>query len=172
EFRVIASRNARPPRSARDGQGRNVLPQLLHRDRRYVTGFDPIQFPGFSKMHYLELELPEKYMGGPLRLLMQGFIEYFSATSGFAAHQAGVEPVVPFLEVQAATGEWKRVSDDIGFPAGLARTMVADLTGKVPPATSRIRIGTNRTLYWDPILIDQTPDVPGIQMHTVPQPEA
>jgi hypothetical protein len=156
EFRVITSRNARPPRSARDDAGRDVLPQLLHRDRRYVAGFDPIQFPGFSKMHYLELELPEAYTAGAMRLLMHGYIEYFSATSGFAAHQAGIEPVVPFLEVRTAAGEWKRVSDDIGFPAGLARTMIADLNGKVPPGTSRIRIGTNLNIYWDQILFDQT----------------
>src|SRR5262249_51225499 len=140
--------------------------------RRYVAGFDPIQFPGFSKMHYLELELTEKYEAGPLRLLMQGYIEYFSATSGFAAHQAGIEPVSPFLEVQTANGEWKRVSNDIGFPAGLARTMVADLTGKLPAGTSRIRIGTNLNIYWDQILIDQTPDVAGIEMQTVPLAEA
>ena len=172
EFRIVASRNARPPRSARDGEGRNVLPQLLRRDRRYVTGFDPIQFPGFSKMHYLELGLPEPNVTGPLRLLMHGFIEYFSATSGFAAHQAGIEPIVPFLEVQNATGLWSRVSGDIGFPAGLARTMVADLTGKVPPGTSRIRIGTNLNIYWDQILIDQTRDDAEIEMQTVPLVEA
>jgi len=172
EFRVIASRNARPPRSARDGDGRNVLPQLLRRDRRYVAGFDAIQFPGFSKMHYLELELPEKYTAGPLRLLMHGFIEYFSATSGFAAHQAGVEPVVPFLEVETSNEQWKRVSDDIGFPAGLARTMVTDLAGKVPSGTSRIRIGTNLNIYWDQILFDQTPDIAGIQTQPVPLAEA
>ncbi|HLH31335.1 MAG TPA: CRTAC1 family protein, partial [Terriglobia bacterium] len=172
EFKIIASRNARPPRSARDGEGRNVLPDLLKRDRKYVTGFDSIQFPGFSKLHYLELELPDTYQSGPLRLLMHGFIEYFSATSGFAAHQAKVEPIVPFLEVQTADGKWKRVSDDIGFPAGLARTMVADLTGKVPAGNSRIRIGTNLNIYWDQILIDQTAEVAGIDMHPVPLAEA
>jgi Tfp pilus assembly protein PilF len=172
EFKIIASRNARPPRSARDGQGRNVLPELLQRDRKYVTGFDSIQFPGFSKMHYLELELPETYTTGPLRLLMHGFIEYFSATSGFAAYQARIEPIAPFLEVQTANGDWKRVSDDIGFPAGLARTMVADLARKVPPGTSRIRIGTNLNIYWDQILVDQTPDVAGIEMHAIPLAEA
>jgi hypothetical protein len=172
EFKIVASRKAQPPRSARDGEGRNVLPELLDRDRKYVTGFDSIQFPGFSKMHYLELELPETYNAGPLRLLMQGFIEYFSATSGFAAYQARVEPIVPFLEVQAAGGQWKRVSDDIGFPAGLARTMVADLTGKVPSGTSRIRIGTNLNIYWDQILFDQTPDVAGMEMHPVPLADA
>src|ERR1043166_9252953 len=116
-------------------------------------------------MHYLELELPEKYMTGPLRLLMHGFIEYFSATSGFAAHQTGVEPIVPFLEAQASNGTWNRVSDDIGFPAGLARTMVADLTGKVPAGTSRIRIGTNLKIYWDQILADQTPQAAASELH-------
>jgi hypothetical protein len=172
EFKVVASRNARLPRAARDSDGHNVLPELLKRDRRYVTGFEPIQFPGFSKMHYLELELPQRYAAGPLRLLMHGFIEYFTATSGFAAHQAGIEPVVPFLEIQGEDGQWKRVSDDIGFPAGLARTMVADLTGKVPTGTSRIRIGTNLNIYWDQILIDETSDVAGIRTQTVPLAEA
>jgi hypothetical protein len=123
-------------------------------------------------MHYLELELPQTYTSGPLRLLMHGFIEYFSATSGFAAHQSGIDPVVPFLEVQSASGEWRRVRDDIGFPAGLARTMVADLTGKLPPGTSRVRIGTNLNIYWDQIVIDETPDVTGIRMQTVPLAEA
>jgi len=105
-------------------------------------------------------------------MIMQGFIEYFSATSGFAAHQAGIEPVVPFLDVQTETGEWKRVSDDIGFPAGLARTMIADLSGKIPAKTSRVRIGTNLNIFWDQILFDQTPDMAGIRMQTVPLAEA
>src|SRR5262249_17956018 len=172
EFNMIASRNARPPRSARDDGGRDVLPQLLKRDRRYVTGFDPIQFPGFSKLHHLELELPQAYTAGPIRLLMHGYIEYFSATSGFAAHQARIEPVAPFLEVQTADGEWKRVSEDIGFPAGLARTMVADLTGKLPSGTKRLRIGTNLNIYRDQILIDQTSETTQIETQTVPLAEA
>ena len=36
--------------------------------------------------------------------------------------------------------------------------MVADLTGKVPPGTRRIRIWTNLKIYWDQVLIDTTPD--------------
>ena len=44
----------------------------------------------------------------------------------------------------------------MGFPAGLARTMVTDLTGKLPPGTRRIRIVNNLKIYWDSILIDQT----------------
>ena len=145
---------------------------LLNRDRRYVTGFDPIQFGGFAKLHYLELDLGTGYAGGPLRLLMQGFIEYFTATSVFAAHQAGIEAIVPFLDVQTPDGRWVRAIDDIGFPAGLARTSVADLTGKVPAGTSRIRIGTNLKIYWDQILIDTTPQTGAFELHDVPLMEA
>ena len=171
-FKVIESRNARPPAAARDEAGRDVLPMLLNRDRRYVTGFDPIQFGGFAKLHYLELDLGTIHAGGPLRLLMQGFIEYFTATSVFAAHQAGIQAIVPFLDVQTSDGRWVRAIDDIGFPAGLARTSVADLTGKLPAGTSRIRIGTNLKIYWDQILIDTTPQTDAFELHDVPLMEA
>ena len=34
--------------------------------------------------------------------------------------------------------------------------MTADLTGKLPPGTRRIRISTNVQIYWNNILIDRT----------------
>jgi hypothetical protein len=45
----------------------------------------------------------------------------------------------------------------MGFPAGLPRTVTADLSGKLPQGTTRIRITTNLQIYWDNILIDRTP---------------
>jgi hypothetical protein len=50
-----------------------------------------------------------------------------------------------------------RVVDDMGFPAGGPRTMTADLTGKLPPGTQKIRITTNLQIYWDSILVNRTP---------------
>jgi hypothetical protein len=47
------------------------------------------------------------------------------------------------------------VVDDMGFPAGGPRTMTADLTGKLPLGTRKIRITTNLQVYWDSILIDR-----------------
>ena len=55
-----------------------------------------------------------------------------------------------------ANGKWVRVIDDMGFPAGGPRTMTADLTGKLPPGTQKIRITTNLQIYWDSILVDRT----------------
>ena len=37
---------------------------------------------------------------------MHGEIEYFSATSMFAAYQAGIEAVAPYVEAQDANGKW------------------------------------------------------------------
>jgi hypothetical protein len=89
---------------------------------------------------------------------MRGFTDYFTATSMYAADQANVKVIVPYLDAKLADGTWKRVSGDIGFPAGLHRTMTADLTGTLPAGTRRIRIWTNLKIYWDQVLVDTTPD--------------
>jgi hypothetical protein len=172
EFKVVVSRNARPPLAARDDHGRNVLPELLKRDRSYVAGFDSLPFHGFTKMHYLELDLGKIETSNSLRLVMHGFTDYFTTTGVFAANQADIHAVAPFLDVQIGDGQWKRVLDDIGFPAGLARTMIADLSNRLPAGTSRIRIGTNLKIYWDQILIDTTPQTAPFEIHDVPAVEA
>lgn len=72
----------------------------------------------------------------------------------YAAWQAGLQPVPPYVEAQMPDGSWKRIIDDMGFPAGLPRTTVVDLTGKLPPGVRRIRLTTNLQIYWDQILVD------------------
>jgi tetratricopeptide (TPR) repeat protein len=164
-FKVVYSNNndARPPAGAWDEHGHNVLPDLLA--HRYFGDFKVLPFMGFTEPHSLELDLGEAYRGGPLWLLLHGEIEYYSATSMYAADQAHLRPFAPFVEAlvsnanstgKGRTEKWVRVVDDMGFPAGGARTMTADLTGKLPPGTRRIRITTNLQIYWDDILISRT----------------
>ena len=76
----------------------------------------------------------------------------------YAAWQAGLQPIPPYVEVQMPDGSWKRIIDDMGFPAGLPRTIVVDLTGKLPPGARRIRMTTNLQIYWDQVLVDNGPD--------------
>jgi tetratricopeptide (TPR) repeat protein len=156
EFKVVVSKSedARPPAGAWDEHGHNVLPDLLA--HRYFGDFAVTQFQGFAKPHSLTLDLGEPYRGGPLWLLLHGEVEYFSANSMYAASQAGVQAISPFVEALGANGKWTRVIDDMGFPAGGPRTMTADLTGKLPPGTQKIRITTNLQIYWDSILVSRT----------------
>jgi len=165
-FKVVFRRDARPPAGAWDEHGHNVLPDLLA--QRYFGDFKLLSFAGFTEPHTLELDLGEPYRGGQLWLLMHGEIEYFTATSMYAADQAHIQPFAPYVEAQNAQGRWMRVIDDLGFPAGGARTMTADLTGKLPLGTERIRLTTNLQIYWDNILVSRTDQRQAARLTPVP----
>lgn len=169
-FKVVVSQDARPPAAAHDEHGHDVLPDLVA--HRYFGDFEVLPFLGFAKMHTLDLDLGEPYRGGPLWLLMHGEVEYFSATSMYAADQAGLQPVAPYVEARGADGRWTRVTDDMGFPAGGARTITADLTDKLPTGTQRIRIGTNLQIYWDSILIDRASQDQSLRVTNLPLSKA
>ncbi len=168
EFRVIASQNAHPPIGAWDDSGNDVLSLISQRDRKYVTDFEGLPFAGFAKLHWVELDLGKWDAAKALRLIIDGYTDYFTATSMYAADQAGVKVIAPYVEALDARNKWVRVVEDMGFPAGLERTMVTDLTGKLPPGTRRIRIVTNLKIYWDAIRIDQSPDAKEIRTAEVP----
>jgi len=193
EFKVITSQNARPPAGAWDDKGNDLLPDLLA--HKYVGNLDLLPFKGFTKPHSLTLDLGEPYRGGPLRLLMHGEIEYFTATGMYAASQAGIEATAPYVEAEvvgenssdrnvratrSVAGEearlsktkWVRVTDDMGFPAGLPKTITADLSGKLPLGTTRIRITTNLQIYWDNILIDRSQQNENVKLTPIPLTKA
>jgi tetratricopeptide (TPR) repeat protein len=153
-FKVVVSRSAQPPAGAWDEHGHNVLPDL--RAHRYFGDFSMTRFQGFAQPHSLTLDLGAPYRGGPLWLLLHGEVEYFSANSMYAASQAGIHAFAPYVEALDSNGKWKRAVDDMGFPAGGPRTMTADLTGKLPRGTQKIRLTTNLQVYWNDILIDRT----------------
>jgi hypothetical protein len=172
EFRVIASRDAHPPIGAWDDRGNDVLPLISRRDHKYVTNFEDLPFAGFAKLHWIELDLGAWDAQNPLRLIIDGYTDYFTATSMYAADQAGIKVIPPYVEALDAQGKWVRVVEDMGFPAGLERTMIADLTGTLPAGTRRIRIVNNLKIYWDTIRIDQTPDVRDVRVAQVPLAKA
>jgi hypothetical protein len=161
KFKVIASSDAHPLAGAWDDKSRDILPLLLERDHKYVTNFPDAPYQGFAGMHTIELDLGSWDASRPLRLLMDGFTDYFSANSMYAAWQAGIQPVPPYVETMDDSGKWVRIIDDMGFPAGLPRTMVADLTGKLPRGSRFIRITSNLRIYWDRIRVDNSaPNLP------------
>ena len=208
DFKVVNSSGAKPPAGAWDDKGNNLLPDLLA--HKYVGKFDLLPFKGFTKPHSLILDLGEPYRGGPLRLLMHGEIEYFTATGMYAASQAGIEATAPYVDAlvsdenvgagvharraQALTPgptrdgggtgvspvlsdksvrptqpeKWVRVTDDMGFPAGLPKTITADLSDKLPIGTRRIRITTNLQIYWDNILVDRSPQNEMFKLTAIP----
>ncbi len=156
--KVVVASAAHPLTAAWNDRGQDVSPLLLHRDRRYVRDFTNLPFAGFANPHMLTMDIGPWSTAHPLHLLLHGYIEYFSASSMYAAWQAGLKPMPPYLEAQMPNGSWKRILNDMGFPAGLPRTITVDLTGKLPPGAHRLRMVTNLQIYWDQILVDNGPD--------------
>jgi Tfp pilus assembly protein PilF len=156
--RVVASAAARLPLGAWDGEGHDVLAQVSRRDHTFASGFTPTPYDGFANLHPFTLDLGEINHGTPLRLLMTGYVNYFSASSLYGAWQSGVKPISPYVEAQLPDGSWVRILDDAGFPAGLERTIVVDLTGKLPAGARRIRLTTNLEVFWDQVLVDNAPE--------------
>ena len=156
--RVVASSNVHPPLGAWDGNGRDVLDIISRRDHQFASGFRTLPYDGFTNLHALTLDLGPLSAQSPLRLLMTGYVNYFSATSLYSAWQAGLKEIPPYVEAQLPNGTWQRITGDAGFPAVLERTIIIDLTGKLPVGTRRIRLMTNLQIFWDQVLIDQSSD--------------
>ena len=155
--KLVATSRPHPPVRAWDSQGRDVLQLLSARDHQYVRDFTNLPYAGFANIHSLTLDLGTWTLQHPLRLFLTGFIEYFSATSMYAAWQAGLQPLSPYIDAQLPNGTWTRVVDEMGFPAGLPRTVTLDLTGKLPLGARKIRITSNLQIYWDQVLVDNGP---------------
>jgi Flp pilus assembly protein TadD len=161
--KTIAATSAHPLAAAWDDHGNNVLPILNQSEvdnpatRTYVRDFTNLPFAGFANPHTLTVDIGPWSPQRPLRLLLHGFIEYFSASSMYAAWQAGLTPHPPSIEAQLPNGSWKKIVADMGFPAGLPRTVTVDLTGKLPIGATRLRISTNLQIYWDQALVDNEP---------------
>ncbi len=175
---TIVAAAAHPLAGAWDDHGNNVLDVLSQRDindrakRNYVRDFTNLPFAGFANLHSLTVDIGAWSPQRPLRLLLHGFIEYFSASSMYSAWQAGLTPIPPYIEAQMPDGSWRKVVADMGFPAGLPRTVTVDLTGKVPASVTRLRITTNLQIYWDHMLVDnedsprQQPENAALATHT------
>jgi hypothetical protein len=182
--RTIVAAAAHPLAGAWDDHGNNVLDLLSQRNiddretRNYVRDFTNLPFAGFANLHSLTIDIGAWSPQRPLRLLLHGFIEYFSASSMYSAWQAGLSPIPPYIEAQMPDGSWRKVVADMGFPAGLPRTVTVDLTGKLPVGATRLRITTNLQIYWDQALIDneaspqQQPENAALATHTTELPLA
>jgi tetratricopeptide (TPR) repeat protein len=154
EFKIYATRGARPPVKAFDDKGADILPLIKDVDRRYPEDFEKLKFKGYAKEHAITLDLGDIRRRDHVLLLLTAWIDYADSTSNMAAAQAGVTLTPPYLQVRNARGEWQTVIPQMGFPAGLPKTMTVDLTGKFLCADSQVRIVTSMRIYWDQILVD------------------
>jgi tetratricopeptide (TPR) repeat protein len=170
-FRVFAARNTAPPKSAWDSHGNDVLPLIARVDRTYPDSFKLLPYKGYAEEHDLILNLGDLSGATNINLLMTAWIDYADSTANFKAAQKsescpdGAKLVPPYVQVKNAKGQWETAISSMGFPAGLPKTMLVDLTGKFLTRDYRVRIVTSMRIYWDQILVNTFSASPETRQH-------
>ncbi len=139
------------PVAAEDEKGNNVLSFITEDDNKYLSGFNPEKYQGVTEMHSLILD-PGQVDQNNLFLFLNGWIFPTDASINVALSQSEALKVVsPVIQVMNKNGNWETVLNNVGFPMGKDKTVIAELSGKFLTSDNRIRILTNMEIYWDQI---------------------
>jgi len=156
--RVFITKGARPPLTAVDDKGHDVLDLISRLDRRWPDDFKTDRIRGYAVEHALTMKLSEQSKvqspKSKVLLLLTGWTDYAWSSDNVAAVQAGKEMQSPSLQVKDGHGRWRTVIKDIGIPVGRPQTVTVDLTDRFLSASREVRILTNMRIYWDQILVD------------------
>ncbi len=154
-FKLHTTKGARPPLSAVDDHGHDVLARVTEMDRQYPDDFRLERIRGYAGEHSLTMKLDDgKKRNGRTLLLLTGWTDYAFSSDNVAASHAGLQMKLPALQVRDARGRWRTVIEDIGIPVGRPQTVTVDLTGKFISQSREVRIVTSMRIYWDQILVD------------------
>ena len=150
-FKIHTVRTPRVPVSARDQQGRNVLPQLRHKDSVYLKEFDRRLKQGLTPEHYIELDLGKLQNPKTITLFLTGWIFPSDTSINVAISQNPdlESPQPPSLWVPDQDGVWQKVMPYMGFPGGKTKTIAVDLSHLFLANDYRVRIASTMEIYWD-----------------------
>jgi hypothetical protein len=153
EFRLFTVKRRIYPSSAHDDRGEKVLAQVIAKDQRYPDHFRRSE-TGVADLHTLDLDFANAAPSGKAILLLNGWVDWpDGSTFRRASQESKAGLVVPYLQVQEASGAWKTVNADMGMPAGKPKTIVVPI--EFLSASRKVRIVTNLCVYWDEIFLSE-----------------
>ena len=156
------------PLSAVDERGADVLTALRDADDVYVSNLTPTRYQGVVEPHDLVLDLGETAGKPDSHLFLRGWIYPTDASINVALGQQPFIKVLPLsLETRDASGNWRMVVPNLGFPSGKDKTMVIDLAGKFATADHHVRIRTSMQIYWDQAFVAQSPTMRDVKLTTL-----
>jgi hypothetical protein len=157
---LITLHNRHPLLRAVNHVGTDVTALLQETDSRRVspTKLRSSQLRGLAEPHSVTLDFGDLPIDRPLVLALTGWLRFGGGTANVAASlEADLPFPFPTLEVEA-NGKWAAVPVTVGAPAGKTKTIVVDLTGKLPPGARRLRLATAFEIHWDRIALFEKRD--------------
>ncbi|MCD4769436.1 MAG: FG-GAP-like repeat-containing protein, partial [Bacteroidales bacterium] len=162
DYKVYQVREKQMPVSAINENGTNLLPFIAEKDNKYVSHFKHGKYQGVTNMTDLILNLGKIDPSEDISLYLNGWIFPSDASINASISQSGkIKIISPYIQVININGEWETIIDNLSFPMGKDKTIVVDLSGKIPATDPRIRICTNMEIYWDHIFYtNDSPSAP------------
>jgi tetratricopeptide (TPR) repeat protein len=154
EEKFYAVAGARPPRSAIDDRGRDVLDLIRRRDGRFPTFPLVPRYDGLAEPHSLTLDLGDLSGAERIVLYLDGWIYWPEASTTIALAQDpryGIEPFA--LQVRDERGRWQTAIESIGLPTSKGLVVPVELTGLFPARDYHVRLTANMRIYLDRIFI-------------------
>ena len=149
-FHIYTVANKHTPKSATDEKGNDLLPLIRAQDDLYVSNLNPTRYQGITEIHDLILDLGDLSRFDHITLYMEGWIFPTDASINFAISQSShIKIISPYLQVRDLKGHWQTVIENLSFPNGKNKMVIAELTGKFLSDDYRVRIRTNMQIYWD-----------------------
>jgi len=152
EFRLYEVPRRIYPTTAFDDDHHDVLASLLKRDQKYHDQFPRTEL-GVAKLHTLELDFNTSVVDAVL--LANGWVDWPDGSTFRAASQESKGGLVmPYLQMQDASGKWVTVNEDMGMPAGKPKTIAVPL--HFISESRKLRIVTGLCVYWDEMFLSET----------------
>lgn len=167
-----ALRNARLPITAVGDDGIDRTQALQEIDGRYAPAGPPLPPPFRGTCHPLTLTLNFGAVDAesPLVLALTGWLQYGDASTNIALSQSkDVSVIPPTLQAEDEDGQWRTVEVVVGMPAGKTKTILVDLSDRLPSGVQRLRLTTTFEIRWDRIaLFERTSISPDHQVELLP----
>jgi Flp pilus assembly protein TadD len=109
---------------------------------------------GWAKLQETTLDFGPLDHTKPLVLALNGWLRFGGAMANIAAsHRADLPFPFPKLAVETGDGAWQPVDVRFGTPAGRTKSIIVELTGKLPAGAQRLKLSHAFELHWDQIAL-------------------
>jgi tetratricopeptide (TPR) repeat protein len=121
------------------------------------------QLRGLAEPHGVTLDFGPLDAERPLVLALTGWLRFGGGMANVAASHHPNLPF-PFPRLSVTTTDsggspgWQPVDVVVGAPAGKTKTILVDLTGKLPAGSRRLRLDTAFEIHWDRIALFEKRD--------------
>ncbi len=166
-----ALRPANALSSAMGSDGRDRTADVMTIDQQFAPPGLLLKSPYRGMCHPMSLTLDFGALesGRPLVLALTGWLQYGDASTNVGMSQnSKLEVIPPKLEAKTADGDWQPLDVVVGMPAGKTKTILCDLTGKLPEHTQSLRLTTTFEIRWDRIALFEKVDRSAVTFHELP----